>query len=246
MIPKVDQRLVNVFLGYDSYNQFTFDEKTKQFETFADNEQAIALWKQLYDDISGNIVGDHEIGDSLPADDSHVFAEVIFGKEPSKEGFTVITLRQPYVDTTMIASFGIYKDSANTELALRVLSECLANPEIYSIIRGEYTPDEIIASRAQKEERTTGNLTGFVPELSEEQWRVFLTTVSHFDTIYQPDYFMVINENGIYRDNRIGSGKELNPDFSVDQWFREFQTEEIADLVVEMNRQYAEFKEKRK
>lgn len=226
VINRLDQMTVGMTLGYSSFGQLVYDDNTHQILPFAGFTDAVKGWSDLYHDSMDGIVRARMLQE---IDESTVLAEyVVTGKE-TREGYTPIRLDHVRFSPRFSMSFGIYADSEQKELAMKVMAACMGDPEITSLLRQRlYTAEMIEEQRKVLDEEPTYELDGFMPSLTTEQWNLF-KKIS--DRMSWGAYIML----------KEGEWEQLKEGFNAAQLFGELSGDDVKALIDELNRQIKEF-----
>ena len=187
-IPYLRWTIVSALAGYASYDGIPYDPKTGEAILWTEDEKLLNLWNTLYRDIrEGKVVDLSVSGISQPDNtgdtaggvdyfpmNANVVAEIYFGLREKQEGYTDICIIADAGEPVINGAYGIYRGSSKTELALRVLSACMADPQIVALLNPRFgTAEAVECYRAALAERSTGITAGFIPELTLAQWTIY-------------------------------------------------------------------------
>lgn len=160
-------------IGYQTYyGRIPYDASTHRLIDGTDSKKTEAYVRELLSDIgNGSLIW----SDCETVNEEEAFA-VIKGSRIQKEGYTVIPLLGTAGQFANCGlSYGISRKSTQKELALTIMSVCYTDPDIAALLLPEVNGHAGMQERKKLTEGLTfGELQGFVPELTEEQWRIFL------------------------------------------------------------------------
>lgn len=225
----VEYDKVFALLGYHTVykGMLPYDPQTgKLLDPARVAEEEKALCNSLFEDIKSGIIVNQAYDAAIP---EKSLAIVFTGIRSEIPGYTIQVLLEDNYEVNPLMSYGVYRGSEQSELALQVLTACFSDPEISSIINWG------IRDGAAWNERTRlmmteqeSNLTGFRPALSGEEekslkpytqgqmelfmdlYRADLSGAMKLNSAYQPRAF--------YIDDSFAVGIDaLNRE--IDQWF---------------------------
>ena len=229
VIPRLDQRIVSALLGYSSFGQLPYDTGTHQIKAFRGFAEAAAMWNSLYHDIGSGLIGDRSLTNGVG---DRILAEYVVGAGSVGDGYTVFRIDSDNYRPSLALSLGIYRDSPRKELALKVLSVCMEDPEIRVLLQsGRTTAEQIARTEKIRESEEAFELAGFVPTMTEEQRTLYLRIMG----------ILSASDNGgmVYVHNN--SGTVLAKDFNAATLFSQFSGDDVDALIGELNRQIAEY-----
>lgn len=232
VIDPLSLQIVDTLLGWDSVCYGTIPYRHISRQAIAPAEVFDAegkLCERLYQDIKSGIIIDRNI-DS--ADYDKVLAYIYLGMRKTQEGYATITLSPDAFETNNRMCYGVYRESKQREMAMKVLSICFSDPQIASILNwGESDTERWeICSRLMGEEESS-ELTGFLPCISEQSAeylseykrrreevlsRMYLTGAGG-RMVLNPNYISVVTLHGEGRDRFDSAIEELNKE--LDSWF---------------------------
>ncbi|MBO4788658.1 MAG: hypothetical protein J5531_07115 [Lachnospiraceae bacterium] len=234
VISGIDNKLASAMLGYSSYLQYSYDTKTHQLIPFGGYEDGVKIWNRLFRDVTdGTILDRYTTASAANIKEDKILAEVVSEWKNPPKGYTVIRLSSDAYSPSFSGQLGVYKDSQQKELALRVLTVCMSDPEIVEMLRAHYwkaqSYTEEIALRKQEK---APELAGFIPNLTDAQWKLFYDTSKQFDTSQQYGLLYTHANSGVTK---------LAKDFNAAKVFGQLAGKEREELMAEINRQIAEF-----
>ena len=231
VIPGVDQRIVSAMIGYSSFGQLTYDTKTHQILPYRGFTDAAKMWNTLYKDISEGRISDRNLSKEV---DGTVLAEYVIGAGyagKAEEGYTPIRIGSVNYSPSYAFSLGIYRDSPQKELALKILAVCMEDPEIRVLLRSGYTTaEEIRMVEELRGEEEVFELAGFIPTLTDEQWAAYKKLTLKFAPTSQ-ESSVYVHDNGV----------RLAKKFNAATMYREVFSDDVDALIEELNRQIAEY-----
>lgn len=148
-----------------------------------------ALCSLIVDDMkSGNIL----VNPNGPEAGEKCLAFVYSGIRPSMEGYTASVLNNPGYEVNVLQTYGIYKNSMQKDLALKVLTACFSDARIASLLNWGVEEEEAWQERQRLlQTETAGELTGFHPNLSKEEEaalrRYEQSVLEIFNNLYRTD-----------------------------------------------------------
>ncbi len=191
------------FLGYRNWYKADFNRFTQTYTNVLCQDDVKELLTMVYEDFAngkitvawGNQGDPNE--EEIPAD---VLAAFYAGQRGEKQGFTQYEVFPDQFHTSLGITYGILKDAPHKDLAWQVYCACYSDPRIASLLYWGYA-DEEKWNRWTEEMNTksASPTTGFVPELSEEQW----------DELYKYDDAVTELFNKMYYEG----SKQANPDY---------------------------------
>ena len=231
VIPGLDQRIVSTMIGTSSFGQMTYDTKTHQIIPYRGFTDAAKMWNTLYKDISEGRISDRNLSKKV---DGTVLAEYVIGASyacRAEDGYTPIRIGSVNYFPSYASSLGIYRDSPQKELALKILAACMEDPEIRVLLRSGYTTAEeirMVEELRQKEE--VFELAGFIPTLTDEQCATYKKLTLKFAPTSQ-ESSVYIHDNGV----------RLEKNFNATTMYRDVFSDDVDALIEELNRQIAEY-----
>ena len=234
VISGIDNKLASAMLGYSSYLQYSYDTKTHQLIPFGGYEDGVKIWNRLFRDVTdGTILDRYTTASAANIKEDKILAEVVSEWKNPPKGYTVIRLSSDAYSPNFSGQLGVYKDSQQKELALRVITVCMSDPEIVEMLRGHYWKAQDYAEGiALRKEEKAPELAGFIPNLTDAQWKLFIDTSKKFDTSLQYGLLYTHANSGVTK---------LAKDFNAAKVFGQLAGQEQNELMAEINRQIAEF-----
>ncbi|MCR5531697.1 MAG: hypothetical protein K6F26_07600 [Lachnospiraceae bacterium] len=169
VIDSLSVKMVDALLGWDTVCYGTIPYRRSDRQAVAPAEVIEAegkLCELLYRDMKTGIIINRAI-DS--ADYDNVLAYIYLGKREASEGYVTITLSPDAFEANNRMCYGVYRESDQQEMALKVLGICFSNPQIASILNwGESDTSKWEICRKLMAEEGANELTGFIPGLSEQ------------------------------------------------------------------------------
>lgn len=187
-IPYLRWTMVSALAGYASYDGIPYDPATGEVVLWAKSEKLLNLWDTMFEDIKAGRLIDLSVTDPAHANsgdgglagtteasaETDIVAEIYYGLREQKEGCTDICIVADAGEPLLNGTYGIYKDSPKTELALRALSACMADPQIVALFNPRFETAEAVGRyHAALAERTPGITAGFLPDLTVAQWNAY-------------------------------------------------------------------------
>lgn len=174
-ISTVTNDVIAGLLGYDlSYSDsIPYDPKSKRAvspEKFG--AEASDLFKMIYEDLqNGVLINSFDQGFDYDKEKAS-FAYIFKGARSIPEGYAVFCVSRDLYECNLNLSYAVSKVTERRELALKVLSICLSNPEISAIINwgSERANTEKWTEKTHfRYEDGLTELSGFYPVFSEEE-----------------------------------------------------------------------------
>ena len=192
------------------------------------------IWNRLFRDVTdGTILDRYTTASAANIKEDKILAEVVSEWKNPPKGYTVIRLSSDAYSPNFSGQLGVYKDSQQKELALRVITVCMSDPEIVEMLRGHYWKAQDYAEGiALRKEEKAPELAGFIPNLTDAQWKLFIDTSKKFDTSLQYGLLYTHANSGVTK---------LAKDFNAAKVFGQLAGQEQNELMAEINRQIAEF-----
>lgn len=215
-------------IGYQTYySRIPYDAVNHKLVDCSDSKRTADFVNELIPDIENHVL---ELGDCYSVSDNNTFA-IIKGSRIHKAGYTVVPLQESAGDVAKSAlSYGISKKSSQKELALSALRVCYTDPDISVLLLPEVNGLKGIQSRKSLTENLSfGELQGFIPNLSEEQWRTFLAYPYRdiFTTLFVREL-----------DEKTGLEKDVfNEQYNLQDKLDSLEKEDYSAIIEEVNRQ---------
>ena len=221
-IPHSRFRVVAALAGYTTYEGMPVDPKTGEVLQWNNCEAISALYDTLYKDIRAGKVLDASLTNA--SKDATVIAEVYCGLREKKAGYTDICLAADLGEPVLNGCYGIGKDSAKKELAVKVLGACLTDPELVALLFPRMETAETVKTyRSLMAEKKSGALAGWIPELTDAQW----------NTVRELKDGIAALENAVYTANYQGA--YLADEFAAKTWTEGFTDDKYKNVIKELN-----------
>ena len=165
----VEYDKVIALLGYQTVYRGTipYDPVTNKLLNPSEvGEAEYRLCMEIFEDLKNGVLIDL----SQNTAEGETLAIVYSGVRPPMEGYTTRILKGADYEVNTLLTYGVYKYSEKTDLALRILTECLSNPEIASILNWNIEDGSAWKQRVALMATESENpLTGFLPNLTKEE-----------------------------------------------------------------------------
>ncbi len=223
-------------LGYSYYSQLPYNTETSRVENIFSTDKLPKLLDELYADFSSGLLVNGELSTERP---EKILAEIHISGIVPGEGFTERFLADVMYESNFGYKTGIYAESSQKDLAFRILSICLSDPDILCLLNPG-AEKEVIEKRTEiLSENPKSPLSRMIQSVSEEKGKVL------------GDYeraFILLLGNLYVRPDPVGKPEYviLNPDWDIDAAWKEFcaKTEHIGEVCDELNEEIAVWVEK--
>ena len=220
------------FLGYKMIHFAPYDLNTAKFVDITKQSELRELLQEMYEDIESGIFNAWVSPDQISEDIAIYVGTSSLSKIP--DGFSEYVLLPAVEASSFGMSYGVSILSSKQELAFKVLSACFSDPRIASIICWrEDMSEEWRKWTDYFDALGSCGITGFLPDLSEEEIQLLLTFTNKWRRL------ATLNSNN-------SGGATLPPDFlkAVDSFFENAQ--DYGEIYDKINRQLEEWTEKQK
>lgn len=227
LIDQWDKQVLFGLLGYSCYGQLPYKTEEKRVENIFLTEELPKLLDEMYSDYSSGMLVNGVFAAEMP---EKILAEIHISGILPREGFTERLIADTMFESSFALKYGIYVESSQKDLAFRVLSLCLSDPDILCLLNPG-AEKEVIKKRTEiLLENPKSPLSGMILSVSEEHGKVlsdydeaFILLMNNLfvqpEPLVRPDYFV------------------LNPNWDIDAAWKEFcaKTEHIGEVCDELN-----------
>ena len=229
-IPYLRWTMVSALAGYASYDGIPYDPATGEVVLWTKSEKLVSLWNTMFEDIKAGRLIDLSVSDSAltksgtreqagTSDSSAgtgIVAEIYFGLREQKQGYTDICIIADSGEPLLNGTYGVYRDSLKTELALRAFAACMADPQIVALFNPRFeTAEAVTRCHAILAERTPGITAGLLPDLTVAQWTAYKELKKGMYAVENACY--TADLNGQYHAETFDAG-ELTKSFAADKY----------------------------
>lgn len=191
--------IVLAFLGMQEFYPVAYDPENRSFVDLTRRSEAKEFFRLLYRDIRDGIWVSEITPTSIP-DNALCYVSTL--KQTSLDGFTERVLSLASFRSRGSGSLGILATSTKKDLAFQVLCACFSDPEMASLLSwGEIDVEGWKERTRYLNTRGPSPITGFIPELTEEEHEILLS--------YYRDFNNLINRIYIYNNGK----PSVNPDY---------------------------------
>lgn len=217
-------------LGYQLYGTLPYDPEARQVKNLSEDNRLIALLDEMFSDLKTGKLVDLTLSNSS---EDGLIAYVHQGLHSRKDGWAQICVSRDPESPQVMIKYGVCIDSSQKELTLQVLSECVSDPQIYALLHPSLGSAEIVTERRKiLDQEEAGDLVGFMPELSDEQIRVYREYTGLLHALTSP---MRVS---------VGETVSLVDHFDSSAVCESLVKEKYRELTDIINRQIAEYHEK--
>lgn len=168
-LPATDLKELYGLAGYQTwFAELPYSASEQRFIDPSESKEIEVAFDELYKGLAdGNII---DTSVNVPDSNTGILAEYYVGIRTPREGYIDYPISKDTYFTRVNLSTGVMKESANKEIACKVLAVCFSNPDIVELINPVWKNREAIAERKKLlsgEEKT--ELTGFIPSIPEPQ-----------------------------------------------------------------------------
>lgn len=177
-IPYLRWPLITALAGYSNYDGIPYDTKTGKLVFWPNSTELLNVWNSVLADVrAGKIIDLSTDAKRAEEEANKIVAEVYYGLREKKQGYTDFCLMADAGDPILNGTYGIFKTTKQADLAIRVLGECMSDPQIVALLNPRFgSADAVKAYReamAKKSADKNGAFTGFLPNLTIAQWSAY-------------------------------------------------------------------------
>lgn len=210
---------------------FAYDQKNRTAVPFSEMEEVPELLIKIYSDLVSGVLIYQPLSDGI---DGNVLASYCRGSRIPKEGYRLYQLAPYPYEFNCKMSYGISTCSSKKDLAFKVLSECLSNPDILCLL---YPGSEITMfenrTKILNSVKTADVPAGISFTLNTEQIKLVNDYVTACSGLCFSMYYRLKPEDPL----------TLNPDWDLEESWKEFigNTKEISSVCDVINVQIQEW-----
>lgn len=225
-------------MGYQCHgSSIPYDPIRRQFVDFSEEiyrERLKSTFELIFNDFKEGILVSPVL--SQDRDDAEVLAYIDCGIASPPDGYSRLVMAEDSYSVLLGGSYGVSRESANKELALKVIAACYSNPEIAVLLCPHMETAEKWVERKElmKGEQAT-DLTGLVIELPWESKKAY--------DLYRQAVMKISNDDGMFKYNQAQDSWSLKSSFQYESWSGRdiFESDSVKVMIAEYNRQLAEY-----